>query len=84
MDPQAIIVDPFMGAGGTAIAARMDGCYFLGVDRASECIVGAHEVVQSIEDVEGIYEPGGGLRTDLIKKAEDMSGSQVDGGTRIM
>ena len=33
MDPQAIIVDPFMGAGGTAIAARMDGCYFLGVDR---------------------------------------------------
>jgi hypothetical protein len=50
----------------------------------SECIVGAHEVVQRIEDVEGIYEPGGGLRTDLIKKAEDMTGSQDDGGTRIM
>jgi hypothetical protein len=83
-DPQAIIVDPFMGAGSTAIAARMAGCYFIGVERVAECIFGAHEVMQKIEDVDGMYEPGGGLRTDLIKESEDLTGPHDDACMQIM
>jgi hypothetical protein len=72
MNPQAIIVDPFMGAGGSAIAARMAGCYFIGVDRAAECILGAHEVMHRIEDIGGAYQPGGGLRLDLLKEPDEV------------
>ena len=80
-EPQVAIVDPFMGAGGTAVAAKLAGCYFIGLDKSNECVEYVEGLWDKLEDFEG-YENGVGLRTDLIKGDEDADLDEAQGMTQ--
>ena len=45
---QVIVIDPFMGMGGTSLAAEMLACSFIGVDRDAECVAAAEELYHSL------------------------------------
>ena len=45
---QVIVIDPFMGMGGTSLAAEMLDCIFIGVDRDAECVAAAEELYHSL------------------------------------
>jgi hypothetical protein len=69
-EPQVIIMDPFAGAGGTAVAAKLAGCYFIGMDKNKDCADTIESLWEKLNQVEG-YENGAGLRTDLVKEEDD-------------
>ena len=78
LDKQAIIVDPFAGAGGVAVAAKLTGCYFIGVDKSQECVTSVRDLEERLANEEG-YANGAGLMKNLTKKDpcdEEVSGSQ--------
>jgi hypothetical protein len=50
-DPVTVI-DPFMGCGGTALAARILGCPFVGMDRDPACVEAAEEKYLELEEDE--------------------------------
>ncbi len=65
--PDGITLDPFCGAGASAVAARRGGFHCIGIDQAAECIELAHERVEHAETlfdqgvpvrVEGLEPPG--------------------------
>ena len=46
-----VIVDPFMGSGSTALAARQLGCGFIGWDRDANVVSMAKEKFEALKQV---------------------------------
>jgi tRNA G10 N-methylase Trm11 len=42
--PAVVMVDPFMGCGGVALAANKLGCPFVGMDRDGACVHAAEQL----------------------------------------
>ena len=49
--PAVVIVDPFMGCGSTALAARQLGCSFIGWDRDHTIVTLARDKVDALQEV---------------------------------
>jgi DNA modification methylase len=43
-----MVIDPFMGVGGTSLAAAKLGCPFIGIDRDSACVKYAEELFDKL------------------------------------
>ena len=68
---RAFIIDPFVGAGGTLVAAHLCGCWFVGSDRDAACAPLALEMFHKIKD-EALYVVGSGLpNLGLLVSDED-------------
>jgi hypothetical protein len=77
-EPQVIILDPFAGAGGTAVAAKLAGCYFIGMDKNKECVDTIEGLWEKLGECEG-YENGAGLRVDLVKEDDEEEAGDTQG-----
>ncbi len=73
-----IILDPFAGAGGTAVAAKLAGCYFIGMDKSRECVDTIEGLWEKLGECEG-YENGAGLRVDLVKDEDEEEAGDTQG-----
>ena len=79
LNPQVLIVDPFMGAGGTLVAAKLTGCPFIGGDKDKLCTNSTKDLWGILEADGGeAYENGAGLRNDLVKAGD---GDEVEEGS---
>ena len=82
-EPQVVILDPFAGVGGSLVAAKITGNYFVGVEKNKECVAAMEEMWTQL-DASGVvgYENGAALRGDLLKGAsEEGDDEDAEGGT---
>ncbi len=69
LNPQVVLVDPFAGAGGTGVAARLLGCYFVGIEKDATCAKPVKAMLKKLEEDDG-YEPGSGLMKSILREED--------------
>ena len=79
-ESQVVILDPFAGAGGTLIAARLTGNYFVGIDKNKDCVDAMEGIWAQLDEAGEGYQAGAGLREDLIKPEAEDGDDDEEGG----